>query len=407
MKKSVMKEYAKLIATVGANVQKGQEVQITAGLDQPEFVAMLTEACYKAGAKKVTVEWKYDALTKLHAKHQKQSVLSHVEDWEKAKLQHMVDVLPCRIFLESSDPDGLKGIPVAKYAKATAARGAVVKPYRYAIDNKHQWCIAAVPGEKWAKKMFPHLSKKQAVEALWEAILTVARTKGDAVANWKAHTDNLLDRSAHLNSLNIRKVHFYAPNGTDLTVGLMEQSIFDGAMATTLDGVQYIPNMPTEEVYTTPKKGEAEGIVHATMPLSYQGQIIDKFWLRFEGGKVVEFGAEQGEEVLKQMLSADDTAGYLGEVALVPVDSPISESGLLFYSTLFDENASCHLALGMGYDNCVKDFDKYTKEELVELGVNDSVIHVDFMVGYKEMNIDGITADGEAVAIFRNGTWAF
>ena len=407
MKKSVLKEYAKLIVNVGANVQKGQEVQITAEMDQPEFVAYVAEACYKAGAKKVTVDWKNDALTKLNAKFQKLNVLSTVEEWEKAKLQHMVDVCPCRIYIMSEDPDGLKGISQPKYSKALAARGKITRPYRQAIDNKHQWTIAAVPGEKWAKKVFPHLSKKQAVEALWEQILSCARAEGDAVANWEAHNAQMEKHAAFLNEKNIRKLHYKASNGTDLTVGLMEQSRFCAACDVTLGGVPYTPNMPTEEVFTTPKKGEAEGIVYSSMPLSYQGQLIDKFCLEFKDGKVVSAKAEVNEALLQRMVEMDENAGYLGECALVPKESPINQSGLIFYNTLFDENASCHLALGMGYDSCVKDFDKYTREELAEMGVNDSVIHVDFMIGTDDMTITGSTEAGEEFKIFENGTWAF
>ena len=407
MKKTVLKEYAKLIVNVGANVQKGQEVQITAGMDQPEFVTYVAEACYKAGAKKVTVEWKNDALTKLAAKYQKLSTLSKVEAWEEAKLQHMVDVLPCRIYIMSEDPDGLKGISEPKYSKSLAARGKITKPYRQAINNKHQWTIAAVPGEKWAKKVFPHLSKKQAVEALWEAILSCARAEGDGVANWEAHNAQMEKNAAFLNEKGIRKLHFKSSNGTDLTVGLMERSRFCAACDVTLDGVKYTPNMPTEEVFTTPKKGEAEGVVYASMPLSYQGQLIENFSMEFKNGKVVSVKAEKNEALLQRMVEMDENAGYLGECALVPKESPINRSGLIFYNTLFDENASCHLALGMGYDTCVEGFADLSREELEAMGVNDSVIHVDFMIGTEDMAIDGITTDGEVVAIFRNGTWAF
>ena len=407
MKKTVLKEYAKLIVNVGANVQKGQEVLITAEMDQPEFVSYVAEAAYKAGAKKVTVDWKCDALTKLNAKYQKLNVLSKVEAWEEAKLQHMVDTLPGRIYIMSEDPDGLKGIPQPKYSKAVAARGKITKPYRQAIDNKHQWTIAAVPGEKWAKKVFPHLSKKQAVEALWEAILSCARTEGDAVANWEAHNAEMDAHAAYLNTKKIRKLHYTASNGTDLTVGLMERSRFCAACDVTLSGVKYTPNMPTEEVFTTPKKGEAEGVVVASMPLSYQGQLIENFSMEFKNGKVVSVKAEKNEALLQRMVEMDENAGYLGECALVPKESPINRSGLIFYNTLFDENASCHLELGMGYDTCVEGFETLTREEMEAMGVNDSVIHVDFMIGTEDMSIDGITEDGEIVPIFRNGTWAF
>jgi len=407
MKKTVLKQYAHLIATVGANVQKGQEAWIYADLDQPEFVTYVAEACYKAGASKVRVEWNHDPIQKLHAKHQKASVLGHVEEWEKAKLQHMVDVLPCRIYLESADPDGLKGVPQPKFSNAMAARSRVIKPYRDAIDNKHQWCIAAVPGVAWAKKVFPHLKKNQAMEALWEAILYTARADVDPIAAWQAHNADLKARCDYLNSKAIRSLRYTAPNGTDLTVGLIPEALFLAGSEDTLGGVTFQPNMPTEEVFTTPKKGCAEGVVYATKPLSFQGQLIDGFSLRFHEGKVVEIHAEQNEALLKEMIGMDENAGFLGECAFVPVESPINRSGLLFYNTLFDENAACHLALGEGFGNCIRDYDKYTREELKELGVNDSLIHVDFMIGCEELSITGISEDGSEVAIFRNGTWAF
>ena len=407
MKKTVLKQYAHLIATVGANVQKGQEVWLYADLDQPEFVTYVVEACYKAGAKKVRVEWNHDPIQKLHARHQKAAVLGGVDEWEKAKLQHMADVLPCRIYLESADPDGLKGVPQPKFSNAMAARSKVIKPYRDAIDNKHQWCIAAVPGEAWAKKVFPHLRKNQAVEALWEAILYTARADVDPIAAWEAHNADLKARCDYLNGKGITKLHYTAPNGTDLPVGLIPEALFLAGSEDTLSGVTFQPNMPTEEVFTTPKKGEAEGVVYSTKPLSFQGQLIDGFHLRFHEGKVVEVHAEQNEALLKKMVEMDETACYLGECAFVPKESPINRSGLLFYNTLFDENAACHLALGEGFGNCIKDYDKYTREQLKELGVNDSLIHVDFMIGCDELTITGITAEGGEVAIFQNGTWAF
>ena len=407
MKKTVLKQYAHLIATVGANVQKGQEAWIYADLDQPEFVTYVAEACYKAGASKVRVEWNHDPIQKLHAKHQKASVLGHVEEYEKAKLQHMVDVLPCRIYLESADPDGLKGVPQPKFSNAMAARSRVIKPYRDAIDNRHQWCIAAVPGVAWAKKVFPHLKKNQAVEALWEAILFTARADVDPIAAWEAHNADLKARCDYLNDKAIRSLRYTAPNGTDLTVGLIPEALFLAGSEDTLGGVTFQPNMPPEEVFTTPKKGCAEGIVYSTKPLSFQGQLIENFSLRFCEGKVAEVKAEKNQTLLKKMVEMDENAGFLGECAFVPVESPINRSGLLFYNTLFDENAACHLALGEGFGNCIRDYDNYTREQLKELGVNDSLIHVDFMIGCEDLSITGITEDGGEVAIFRNGTWAF
>ena len=234
-----------------------------------------------------------------------------------------------------------------------------------------------------------------------------ARADVDPIAAWQAHNADLKARCDYLNSKAIRSLRYTAPNGTDLTVGLIPEALFLAGSEDTLGGVTFQPNMPTEEVFTTPKKGCAEGIVYATKPLSFQGQLIDGFSLRFHEGKVVEIHAEQNEALLKEMIGMDENAGFLGECAFVPVESPINRSGLLFYNTLFDENAACHLALGEGFGNCIRDYDKYTREELKELGVNDSLIHVDFMIGCDELSITGITEDGSEVAIFQGGTWAF
>ncbi|MBQ9687109.1 MAG: aminopeptidase [Oscillospiraceae bacterium] len=407
MKKTVLRNYARLIAKVGANVQKDQEVIIFAGLDQPEFVKMLTEECYKLGAGKVRVEWSYDALEKVHARYQKQRVLSRTEEWEKAKLQHMVDVLPVRIFLESEDPDGLNGIH-KRYFKAVQARAAVRKPYRDAIDNKHQWCIAAVPGVAWAKKLYPTRSKRQAVEQLWRDILFTARADSDdPIAVWQAHNADLKRRCAYLNGLGLTKLCYRAANGTDFSVGLMPRGRFHAGADTTLQGVVFNPNMPTEEVFTSPDRRTAQGIVYATKPLSFQGNLIEDFSVRFEAGRVVEVKAEKGQSVLEYIASMDEASHYLGECALVPKESPINRSGLLFYSTLFDENAACHLALGDGFPECVEGFEDLSREELYELGLNSSINHTDFMIGAEDMDIDGVTEDGRVVPIFRNGTWAF
>ena len=407
MKKSVLKNYARLIARSGGNIQKGQEVLIFAGLDQPEFVKMLVEECYRAGAKKVSVEWMYEGLQKVHARWMKQKDLSHTEEWEKAKLQHMVDVLPVRIFLESEDPDGLSGIN-PKYFKAMQERAAVRKPYRDAIDNRHQWCIAAVPGEAWARKLYPGLSRHQAMEQLWKDILFTSRADGeDPTAAWEEHNRDLKTRCAYLNSLDLRELRYRSSNGTDFRVGLIPQGRFHAGADTTLQGVSFNPNIPTEEVFTSPDRRTAEGIVYATKPLSYQGQLIENFYVRFENGRAVEVKAEKGQQVLEQVISLDDACHYLGECALVPKESPINVSGLLFFNTLFDENAACHLALGAGFNECVEGFESMSKAELSELGVNDSVGHTDFMIGSDDLAIDGVSADGSIVPIFRNGTWAF
>ena len=407
MKKTVMRSYAKLIVRVGANVQKGQEVRVFASLDQPEFIKMLAEECYKAGASRVTVDWNYPELTKLSARYMKLRDLSETREWEKARMQDMVDHLPVRIFIESEDPDGLRGIN-PKYFKAFAARIKISKPYRDAIDNKHQWCIAAVPGEAWAKKVHPELSKRAAVEQLWKDILYTARADGeDPIADWEEHNRDLKARSKYLNDLHLRELRYHSANGTDFKVGLIPTAEFHAGRDTTMQGVVYDPNMPTEEVFTSPDRRTAEGIVYATKPLSYQGQLIENFSVRFEKGRAVEVKAEKGQDVLEQIISMDEGCHYLGECALVPKESPIHQSGLLFYNTLFDENAACHLALGFGYDECVKGFEHMTKEELYEIGVNDAGNHTDFMIGSDDLSIDGVDEHGNVHPIFRNGTWAF
>lgn len=408
MKKTVMKKYAQLIAVTGANVQKGQEVMINSSVETAEFARMVAEECYRAGAKKVIVEWSYQPLDKTNYRYRSVKTLSTIEKWEIERLEHRATVLPAMIYLESEDPDGLAGVNQQKVAKARQARYPIIKPFRDRMENKYQWVIAAVPGEEWAKKMFPKLSRHQAVEKLWEAILYTARADGeDPISDWKKHNANLAEKCRYLNSLGIDELIYHSSNGTDFRVGLIPDVDFLGGGETSLQGVYYNPNMPTEEVFTSPMRGKAEGTVVATRPLSYQGQLIENFSVRFENGKAVEVHAEKNEELLRQMISMDEGAAYLGECSLVPYDSPIQNSGLTFYNTLFDENACCHLALGMGFVNCVRDFDKYTLEECREKGINDSMIHVDFMIGSADLDIDAKTRDGRTVAIFRNGNWAF
>ena len=407
MKKTVLREYAKLIVRCGMNVQKGQEVLIRAELDQPEFVKLVVEEAYKAKAKEVTVQWGYQPLSKIHVRYKSVKTMGEVKEWEKARQQHYCDVLPCTLYLTSEDPDGLKGMNMAKVAKARQLSYPILKPYGDAREGKQQWCIAAVPGAAWAKKVFPGERTSVAMEKLWQAIISASRADGDALAAWEKHNADLKARCDYLNSLNIRSLHYTADNGTDLTVGMIPEAVFCGGGETTKGGVFFNPNIPTEECFISPMKGKAEGIVYSTKPLSYHGQLIENFFMRFENGKVVESGAEKGAEVLQTLLDMDEGARYLGECALVPQHSPICESGLLFYNTLFDENAACHLAIGMGYADTIRDHHSKTLEECRALGINDSMIHEDFMIGCDTVNIDAICENGETVAVFRNGNWAF
>ena len=407
MKKTVLREYAKLIVRTGINVQKGQDVLVMADLDQPEFVKLVVEECYKAKARKVTVIWEYQGLQKLHARYQTVKTMGEVPKWQQERQQYFCDTLPCRLYLISEDPDGLKGVNTAKMAKARQLSYPILKPYIDERDGKQQWCIAAVPGVAWAKKVFPGLPKNKAVEKLWEVILSTSRVGEDSIGNWNAHNADLRSRCDYLNSLGIQKLHYTADNGTDLTVGMIPEAMFCGGAEVSRQGITFNPNIPTEECFISPMKGQAEGIVYSTKPLSYEGQLIENFSMRFEGGKVVEAHAEQGEELLNTMLSMDEGAAYLGECALVPQKSPICESGVLFYNTLFDENAACHLAVGAGFTDTIRDHQNKTLEQCRALGINESMIHEDFMIGCDTMNIDAICADGKVVPIFRNGNWAF
>ena len=407
MKKTVLRKYARLIAQKGVNVQKGQDVIVYCGLDQPKFIELLVDECYKAGARTVKVEFSYQPLRKIHVRHQTVTTMAKVEEWEKARYQHYVDTLPCRIYVESDDPDGMKGINQKKTAKAGQKRYPIIKPYIDKSENKYQWCIAAVPGAAWAKKIFPDLPKGKAIEKLWEAILFTSRVTDDPIAAWCDHNDDLSKRCAYLNSLGIAELHYKGDNGTDLTVGMIPEAMFLGGSETSLKGVTYNPNIPSEECFTSPMRGKAEGIVYATKPLSYNGELIENFSVRFENGKAVEVKADKNQALLEQMISMDEGAAYLGECALIPVNSPINESGILFYNTLFDENASCHLALGMGFTNTIRGYEDKTLEECREMGVNDSMEHVDFMIGYEGLDIDAKTADGKTVPVFRRGKWAF
>ena len=407
MKKTVLREYARLIVRTGINVQKGQDVLVMADLDQPEFIKLVVEECYKAKARQVTVHWNYQPLEKIHVRYQSVKTLGAVPEWQKARQQYYCDTLPCRLYIISEDPDGLKGVNTAKMAKARQLSYPIIKPYIDDRDGKQQWCIAAVPGAAWAKKMFPGLPKGKAVEELWEAILSTSRVGEDPIKAWEEHNADLRARCDYLNSLEIRELHYTADNGTDLTVGMIPEAMFCGGAEKSRQGIVFNPNIPTEECFISPMKGKAEGIVYSTKPLCYEGQIIDNFSMRFENGKVVEAHAEVGEELLNTMLSMDEGAAYLGECALVPQRSPICESGLLFYSTLFDENAACHLAVGAGFTDTIRDNHSKTLEECRALGINESMVHEDFMIGCDSMNIDAICADGKIVPIFRGGNWAF
>ena len=408
MKKSLLKQYAKLIVEVGANVQKGQDVILVVNVDQELLATYVVEECYKRKANYVDVRWQSDLTSKIAYKKASVKALSYIPNWRIEKEKEINRTLPCLIFIESSDPDAMKGVNQKKIAQISKNIFPILKPYRDERENKYQWIVVGAPSKAWAKKVFPHLSAKKAIEALWEAILKTSRCYGDPIKNWEEHNKDLEKRTSYLNSLNLDYLHYESKNGTNFKVWLMEKGKFlAGGERALGSNIFFNPNIPTEECFTTPISGKAEGIVYSTKPLSYQGELIENFSVRFKDGKAVEVHAEKGQHLLEEMIKMDAGACKLGEVALVPFDSPINNTGILFYNTLYDENAACHLALGKGFGNAVKDYDKYSQEELEKMGVNDSSIHVDFMIGSEDLNIVGYTRDGKKVQIFKNGNWAF
>lgn len=408
MNKTTLRKYARLIVRVGANVRPGQDVIINASLTAEDLVAAIVRECYLAKARKVRVEWSSLKVARITASKADVKVLSSLDEWEIAKYHHIADTLPAMIHILSDDPDGMKGIDQAKLAKAEQARYPILKPYRDQMENRYQWTIAGAASLAWARKVFPDLRPAKAIRKLWEAILYTSRCdEGDPLLNWQAHNIALAKHAAWLNSLDLDRLHYVAGNGTDFVVGLNHRALWlAGQEKTEGSGVVFNPNIPSEECFTSPLKGRAEGVLVASKPLSVKGELVEDFSFRFHEGKVVDVKARKGEHVLRRLLAMDEGASYLGEAALVPYDSPISRSGILFFNTLYDENAACHFAIGRGFTNCLKDYDRYSEEERRSFGVNASMIHVDFMVGTPDLKITGTTRDGREVLIFKDGNWA-
>ena len=403
----LLRKYAELIVRTGANVQPGQVVQLVIAVEQHDFAALMIEECYRAGARKVNVDWTSDIHSRLNYLYAEQETLSAVLPWEEAKMKQMTEDLPCRIYIASEDPDAMNGVDPQKLSLVMQARAKVMKPYRNAIEGKHQWVIAAYPSEKWARKCFP--DAEDAMDRLWNAILKTVRVQegSDPVEAWKKHTDFIEQKANWLNARGFSSLRYRSANGTDFTVELIPGAKWEGAGAVNnLNPVFYIPNMPTEEIFTSPLAGKCEGTLVAVKPLSWNSQLIEDFSITFRNGRAVSCRAAKGQELLEQMIRMDEGAAMLGEVALVPKESPVNQCGFLFYETLFDENACCHCALGMGFKEVLPGGDDLTMEQAQKQGINDSIIHVDFMIGADDLSIDGILPDGSAEPVFRNGTWA-
>ena len=401
-----LREYAELLAKKGINVLPGEEVWINCGLDQVEFVRLVVEECYKAGAKKVRVDFSDNKISRLHYEHMSLKELCKVPEYTISEYKYMVKHLPSILHIVSDDPDAFKGIKQSVLSKSSMKLRKKIKPYRDLIDGKYKWCIAAVPSKEWARIVFKGKEDDDAVELLWNAILSTSRVDGHAVENWEKHNRNLLDHCNKLNSLDLQYLEYKASNGTNFKVELIKGARWGGGAEYTDDKRIYNPNIPSEEVFTSPLAGSCDGIVYASKPLSYNGQLIEGFSVRFENGRAVEVKAKKNQKLLEQMIAMDEGAAKLGEVALVPYDSPIQNSGVLFYETLFDENAACHLALGHGFKELLPGGASLTNEQAKELGLNDSMIHVDFMIGTKDLEIIGTSFAGKKTTIFKDGNWA-
>ncbi|APC49818.1 aminopeptidase [Virgibacillus halodenitrificans] len=403
----IQEKYAELALRTGVNLQENQALMINAPIEGADFTRIVARKAYEMGAKDVHINWVDDELTLLKYENAPDEVIADYPEWKVKLHDSFAEDGAAILNIRSTNPDLLKDIDPSRVAKANKAAAEAMKNFRkYTMNDKIAWSIISIPTGDWAQKIFPEKSKEDAIESLWDAIVKIVRVdKEDPVAAWEAHNETLKTAREILNKKNYKLLHFKAP-GTDLKLELPKGHIWKGGSAVTEGGTTFNPNMPTEEVFSMPHKYGVNGTVASTKPLNYGGSLIDNFQLTFEDGKVVDFKAEQGEATLKHLLDSDEGARRLGEVALVPDESPVSQSGLIFYNTLFDENASCHIALGKAYPTNMEGGSSMSDEELDKHGVNDSLAHVDFMIGSKELDIDGVHEDGSTEAVFRNGTWA-
>lgn len=403
-----LEKYAELIVKTAVHIQPGQELWINAPIHAPELVRLVVKRAYEEGAKRVHVEWQDEIVTQMTYKLAPDEAFEQYPKWRAQGVTELAEQGGAYLLIESDDPELLKDVDpkrIANYSRVASA--ALAKWREYMSSKKMTWSIVAAPSDNWAKRVFPGLDAQAAVEALWQTIFRAIRVdQANPVQAWEAHNANLLAKRAYLNGKQYKKLHYRAP-GTDLIVELPDNHLWNGGISKNAQGNTFNPNVPTEEVYTAPRREGTHGVVRSTKPLSYRGNLIENFSLTFENGRVVDFEAETGSDALKTMLELDENSRYLGEAALVPHQSPISQSNIIFFNTLFDENASNHLALGNAYPTCVEGGTAMSLEELLQAGLNQSILHVDFMVGSSEMDIDGITKDGQVEPVFRKGNWAF
>lgn len=403
-----LKKYAELLVTTGINVSENHTVVLSIDVDQAPLARLITKAAYEKGAKKVIIKWADDELSRLAYNYQSVDTLTDIPEYEIAEMNEMIKEGASRISVRSSAPDALAGLDSDKIAEARKASSIAMRPMMEATQaNKMSWLVASAAGADWARMVFPELeTTEEQVDALWDAIFKAVHLyEEDPIAYWAEKVDVLQAKADELNEQKFTAMHFKAP-GTDLVVGLPKGHIWDGAGAVNSRGEIFVANMPTEEVFSAPDANRVDGVVVSSRPLSYAGEIIDGMEFHFKDGKVVKATAEKGEDVLLKLIEQDEGAARLGEIALVPDESPISQSGLTFFNTLFDENASNHLALGSAYAFSLEGGTEMTREELNAAGLNESNTHVDFMIGSDQMDIDGIKEDGTTIPVFRNGTWA-
>ncbi len=401
--------YANLLVKKGIALKRGQELVLQAPVERADFARRVVAAAYRVGAGHVTVIWSDDAISRLTYENVETSWFEQTPSWKVEQLNSLAEAGAAFLFLEGSDPSALKGIDPAKPAAAARARNTQCRSFRDGMDfGKNVWCIAGVPVAAWAKHVFPDLSEAEGVYRLWNLILTTSRADGeDPESAWETHNASFEKTKRFLNDKHFDALRYKSSNGTDLVIGLTAGHIWDGGAGRTVTGTTFFPNIPTEEVFTSPDRMRADGVVYSAMPLVNGGQIIKNFWLRFEGGRVVDYDAEQGKEVLRHIIERDENSCRLGECALVSKNTPIRQSKTLFFDTLYDENASCHLALGTGFPECVEGGLDTDKDGLVALGVNQSSTHADFMIGADDLDIWGIDMDGNETQVFVNGEWVW
>ncbi|WP_129724296.1 aminopeptidase [Xylanivirga thermophila] len=405
---NMLDKYAKLAVEVGVNIQKNQTLVINSPIECTDFARLLAKHAYALGAKDVHVEWYDEEMMLMRYMNAPYEVFTKFPKWQVDKMEGFAEEGAAFISVLASDPELLKDVDPKKIAEDKKTKGVALKGYMDRImADEVCWSVVSVPTKGWAKKVFDGLPGDEAVDKLWKAIFkTVRADHDDIITAWQQHLDNLERRVKFLNEKRFKTLH-YISEGTDLTIDLPPDHIWCGGGEYSQKDVYFVANIPTEEVFTLPHKTGVNGKVRSTMPLNYNGNLIEGFSLTFKDGKVVDFSADRGYDILKGILETDAGSLYLGEVALVPYDSPISNLDIIFYNTLFDENASCHLALGAAYPTCLKGGAFMSRDALKKAGVNDSAIHEDFMIGSNDLDIIGITADGKKMHIFKDGNWAF